>query len=144
MNSTKVQHKFSRRPMLNKLMKTLVEKTNNSDIDDKKSFKMSSLQFKYRKIGVNANAHNYAFADDCYSQSVSPAVNSIPSEYLKQQRSVKRGFRPRTSTFSRTSNKKKIELRVELTDPQLLEKDHSDIISINNMQNVASEPKQKE
>ena len=51
--TAKVTHRFSRRPMLNKLMNTLTEKTHNresnSDIGiGSKSSKMSTMKFKYR------------------------------------------------------------------------------------------------
>ena len=51
--------------MLNKLMTALV--ANNSEKDDNKSSKMVNIKFNFRHLGVNANAHNYAFAEDCYS-----------------------------------------------------------------------------
>ena len=48
----------------------------------KKPSQMVNIKFKYRKLGVNAQANNYAFADDCYSQwTVSPkyhATGKIP------------------------------------------------------------------
>lgn len=57
---------------MNELMTALVAE--NSEEDQlKKPKAMVSVKFKYRKLGVNAQANNYAFADDCYSQwTVSP------------------------------------------------------------------------
>ena len=51
--------------MLNKLMTVLVG--NNMEQDENKSNKMSKIRFKYRQLGVNAKANNYAFAEDCYT-----------------------------------------------------------------------------
>ena len=40
------------------------------------SQRLSKIKFKYRKLGVQAEANHYAFADDCYSQSlISPKVS---------------------------------------------------------------------
>ena len=63
--------------MFNKLMNALQnkavgkdEKGNNDEAKDK----IVNIKFTYRHLGVNAQANNYAFAEDCYSQwTVSPA-----------------------------------------------------------------------
>ena len=52
---------------------------------------MVNIKFKYRKLGVNAQANNYAFADDCYSQwTVSPKFYAA-GRILSRQPSGDRG-----------------------------------------------------
>ena len=58
-------HKYSRRPMLNKLMHAIANDTSTNNI-----------RFKFRNLGVDAGANQYAFAQDCYSQmTTSPRRN---------------------------------------------------------------------
>ena len=46
---------------------------------------MVNIKFKYRKLGVNAQANNYAFANDCYSQ-----WTAISPNFITQQTSANR------------------------------------------------------
>ena len=80
-SNASTQHRFSRRPMLNKLMNAIA--SNAHLRDEKLKEKRSNMQFSqlseeqnltqiafmYRQLGVNAKANNYAFAEDCYSQT---------------------------------------------------------------------------
>lgn len=72
--SSKTSHNFSRRPMLDQLMKTLA--ANNGE----QSEAFHKIKFKYRDLGVNAEANNYAFANDCYSQ-----CNVTPMSRMRNQ-----------------------------------------------------------
>ena len=48
---------------------------NSEQGERQKPSQMVNIKFKYRKLGVNAQANNYAFAKDCYSQwTVSPKI----------------------------------------------------------------------
>ena len=65
--------------MLNKLMTALV--TQHSEQGEKqKPQQMVNIKFKYRKLGVNAQANNYAFANDCYSQWTAVSPNFITQQ----------------------------------------------------------------
>lgn len=47
---------------------------------------MTGVTVKYRQLGVNAQANNYAFAEDCYSQwTVSPQFSTSGGKVLSRR-----------------------------------------------------------
>jgi len=52
---------------MNELMSVLMGNHDLQGRDDNFPLEFSGISFNYRKLGVNARANNYAFADDCYS-----------------------------------------------------------------------------
>ena len=49
----KQPHKFSRRPMMNKLMNALIS-CNSSEMENKQKQAMTNIKFRFRHLGVNA------------------------------------------------------------------------------------------
>ena len=62
--------------MMNDLMTVLMGKHDVVGRDDNFPSAFNSISFKYRQLGVNAEANNYAFANECYSQWTMMTPNS--------------------------------------------------------------------
>ena len=111
--------KFSNRTMMNELMSVLMGKHDlQSRENDNFPMNFSSISFKYRRLGVNAKANNYAFADDAYSQ-ISATPKSVFDSGVSRRRCNRTvSSRPRTMVASKfqLTRKTEVEDRPQLPD----------------------------